>query len=89
MPLATMTRVVLPARLTCPDRPVAPGLTVTGTPKAAATRDGPDLGPNWGRGPPDNQGQQRLATVSRPRRSVGISEHLSRSSKHPDCLSHG
>jgi hypothetical protein len=47
------------------------------------------LGPRWGRRPPEDHGQQRLATVSRSRRSADVSERSSRSPEHPDCLSHG
>jgi hypothetical protein len=51
----------------------------------------PDLGtgPRWGRTLPEYHGQQRLATVSRPRRSAAVSKRLPRSPDYPDCLSHG
>jgi hypothetical protein len=56
----------------------------------AAAESGPSPpGPRWGRAPPENLGQQRRATVSRPRRSAGVSERSPRWSEHPDCLSHG
>jgi hypothetical protein len=48
-----------------------------------------DPGPRWGRTPPEDHGQPRIATVSRPRRSVAVSERSPRSSNYPDCLSHG
>jgi hypothetical protein len=47
------------------------------------------VGPRWGRARPDDQGQHRIVTVSRPRRSAAVSERSRRSSDHPDCLSHG
>jgi hypothetical protein len=84
-----MTRVVLPARL---DLPGPAGRSRPGTDRSAEggrDQERTRPGPRWGRGPPDNQGRQRLATVSRSRRSAGVSEHSSRSSNHPDCLSHG
>jgi hypothetical protein len=46
-------------------------------------------GPRWGRASLENYGQQRQATVSRPRRSAAVSERSPRSPEHPDCLSHG
>jgi hypothetical protein len=46
-------------------------------------------GPRWGRAPPGSHGQQRIATVSRPRRSAAVSERSPWSSDHPNCLSHG
>ena len=49
----------------------------------------PRLGPRWGRAPPENHGQQRRATVSRPCWSAAVSERSPRSLGHPDCLSHG
>jgi hypothetical protein len=47
-----------------------------------------DPGPHWGRTRPDDHGQQRIATVSRPHRSVAVCERSPRSFDHPDCLSH-
>jgi hypothetical protein len=44
-------------------------------------------GPHWGRTPPEDHGQQRIAAVSRAPRSVAISERSPRYFKHPDCLS--
>jgi|SRR5215207_2906447 hypothetical protein len=46
-------------------------------------------GPRWGRAPPGSHRQQRIATVSRPRRSAAVSERSPWSSYDPDCLSHG
>jgi hypothetical protein len=37
--------------------------------------------PRWGRTPPDDHGQQRLATLTRPRRSAAVSERSPRSSE--------
>jgi len=50
---------------------------------------GPRLGPRWGRIRSEDHGQQRIATVSRPRRSAAVSKHSPRSTAYPDCLSHG
>ncbi|SRR6266545_3490688 len=61
-----------------PDRPVARTCLL-----------GSGLGPRWGRIPTGSHGQQRLATVSRPRRSAASSERSPSSSGDPDCLSHG
>jgi hypothetical protein len=56
----------------------------------AVAESGPSpQGPRWGRAPPENHGQQRRTTVSRPCRSAAVSERPPRSLDHPDCLSHG
>jgi hypothetical protein len=47
-----------------------------------------DPGPHWGCTPPDDHGQQRITTVSRPHRSVAVCKRSPRSFDHPDCLSH-
>jgi hypothetical protein len=74
-------------RLAAPAGRFRPG--TNGAPKASVTRDGSRPGPRWGRRPPDDHGQQRIATVSPSRRSAALSERSPRSSDDPDCLSHG